>query len=117
MRVRRNWLRTGGRSLKAGHFTSAEQWIAAFPFASFIPKVAEVAPVKTAVQVFAALLLYLQGYGIQTLSLPFDAQLHLPVWLSVLVTALWVVGITNAFNLIDGIDGLDSGASAFATCC
>jgi UDP-GlcNAc:undecaprenyl-phosphate GlcNAc-1-phosphate transferase len=31
------------------------------------------------------------------------------------VTILWIVGITNAFNLIDGVDGLASGAALFAT--
>ena len=34
--------------------------------------------------------------------------------LSLPVTLLWIVGITNAFNLIDGIDGLSAGASLFA---
>jgi UDP-GlcNAc:undecaprenyl-phosphate/decaprenyl-phosphate GlcNAc-1-phosphate transferase len=72
------------------------------------------APTKTTVQVLAALLLYFQGYGVSALSLPFDAQWQLPVWLGILVTVLWVVGITNAFNLIDGIDGLASGAAVFA---
>jgi UDP-GlcNAc:undecaprenyl-phosphate GlcNAc-1-phosphate transferase len=35
--------------------------------------------------------------------------------LSLPVTMLWVVGITNAFNLIDGADGLAAGAALFAT--
>ncbi len=35
--------------------------------------------------------------------------------LSLPVTILWIVGITNAFNLIDGMDGLASGAALFAT--
>jgi len=35
--------------------------------------------------------------------------------LSLPITLLWIVGITNAFNLIDGIDGLAAGASLFAT--
>src|SRR5699024_7453163 len=33
---------------------------------------------------------------------------------SVLITFLWVVGITNAINLIDGLDGLASGVSTIA---
>ena len=35
--------------------------------------------------------------------------------LSFPVTLLWIVGITNAFNLIDGADGLAAGAALFAT--
>jgi UDP-GlcNAc:undecaprenyl-phosphate GlcNAc-1-phosphate transferase len=34
--------------------------------------------------------------------------------LSLPLTVLWIVGITNAFNLIDGIDGLSAGAALFA---
>jgi UDP-GlcNAc:undecaprenyl-phosphate GlcNAc-1-phosphate transferase len=33
----------------------------------------------------------------------------LPGWLMVVVTTLWIVGITNAMNLIDGLDGLCTG--------
>jgi UDP-GlcNAc:undecaprenyl-phosphate/decaprenyl-phosphate GlcNAc-1-phosphate transferase len=72
------------------------------------------AVVKTSVQVFAAGILYLQGFGIKFLSVPFYSSVELPMWLSFPLTALWVVGITNAFNLIDGIDGLAAGASVFA---
>jgi UDP-GlcNAc:undecaprenyl-phosphate GlcNAc-1-phosphate transferase len=35
--------------------------------------------------------------------------------LSYLVTVLWLVGIANAFNLIDGMDGLASGAALFSS--
>ena len=35
-------------------------------------------------------------------------------WLSWPVTILWVVGVTNAMNLIDGLDGLASGIAAIA---
>jgi UDP-GlcNAc:undecaprenyl-phosphate/decaprenyl-phosphate GlcNAc-1-phosphate transferase len=39
---------------------------------------------------------------------------ELPILLSFLLTSLWIILITNAFNLIDGIDGLAAGASVFA---
>lgn len=42
------------------------------------------------------------------------AGLHFGM-LSLPITLLWIVGITNAFNLIDGIDGLAAGAALFAT--
>ncbi len=36
-------------------------------------------------------------------------------WWHVPVTILWLVGCTNAFNLIDGVDGLAAGIGLFAT--
>jgi UDP-GlcNAc:undecaprenyl-phosphate GlcNAc-1-phosphate transferase len=38
----------------------------------------------------------------------------LPPWADVVVTLLWLVGITNAFNLLDNMDGLSSGIAAIA---
>ena len=35
-------------------------------------------------------------------------------WLALPVTAVWLVGMTNAFNLIDGVDGLAPGIAAIA---
>ena len=70
--------------------------------------------VKVVVQLIAAAMLHASGFGISALALPLGAEWSLPYWLSFPLTALWVVGITNAFNLIDGIDGLAAGASAFA---
>lgn len=39
----------------------------------------------------------------------------LPAWLDCPVTIFWIVGAVNAFNLIDGLDGLASGLAAIAT--
>jgi UDP-GlcNAc:undecaprenyl-phosphate GlcNAc-1-phosphate transferase len=38
----------------------------------------------------------------------------LPVWVAIPLTLLWVMAITNAFNLIDIMDGLASGVGAIA---
>ena len=38
-----------------------------------------------------------------------------PAWLDYLVTVFWIVGAINAFNLIDGMDGLSSGLSLIAS--
>lgn len=35
-------------------------------------------------------------------------------WLAYPITAAWIVGVTNAFNLIDGVDGLAPGIAAIA---
>ena len=37
------------------------------------------------------------------------------VWVTIPLSVLWLVGCTNAFNLIDGLDGLASGVGLFAT--
>jgi len=36
-------------------------------------------------------------------------------WLGCLITVIWLVGCTNAFNLIDGMDGLAAGVGLVAT--
>lgn len=39
-----------------------------------------------------------------------------PIWLSVPFTFLWVIGITNAVNLLDNMDGLAAGIACAVTC-
>lgn len=73
------------------------------------------ASLKFPVQILAALILYHQGgIRIDVLYVPFVGELHQP-WLGLPLTLLWIVGITNAINLIDGIDGLASGVGLFAS--
>ncbi|MCL2681770.1 MAG: undecaprenyl/decaprenyl-phosphate alpha-N-acetylglucosaminyl 1-phosphate transferase [Streptococcaceae bacterium] len=46
------------------------------------------------------------------LKIPFGGPLLIfPTWLSFIVTIFWIVSITNALNLIDGLDGLATGVS------
>ena len=68
--------------------------------------------VKFAVQIFAAVLVYYFGYRVVILSVPFRDHVALGIF-SLPFTVLWIVGITNAINLIDGIDGLAAGVSFF----
>jgi UDP-GlcNAc:undecaprenyl-phosphate GlcNAc-1-phosphate transferase len=42
---------------------------------------------------------------------------YFPLWLSVFLTVFWIVGITNAINLIDGLDGLACGVSVISSFC
>lgn len=41
-------------------------------------------------------------------------QLPLPEWLDYLITFIWLVGITNAINFLDNMDGLSAGISGVA---
>jgi UDP-N-acetylmuramyl pentapeptide phosphotransferase/UDP-N-acetylglucosamine-1-phosphate transferase len=55
----------------------------------------------------AALAIFAFGYW-HTVSLPLLGQVSLG-WLGWSVTLLWIVGLTNAYNFMDGIDGLAAG--------
>ncbi|HEX8721141.1 MAG TPA: MraY family glycosyltransferase [Pyrinomonadaceae bacterium] len=63
--------------------------------------------------VAAALFFYLGG-RVEAVTIPLVGSLAFPPALAFVVTLVWVVGISNAFNLIDGLDGLAAGASLFA---
>lgn len=73
---------------------------------------------KFAVQIAAALVAVLSGNEIQTLSNPnvFSSNLYWDLgWLAIPVSVLWIVAITNAVNLIDGLDGLACGVSSISS--
>ena len=56
--------------------------------------------------------LYWFGFRIEILTLPFIGVLSLGP-LSIVFTTLWIVGVINAMNLIDGLDGLAAGVGLF----
>ena len=75
------------------------------------------AKLKFVIQILAALIVVLGGgIRINVFTNPnFLANspyVVLPEWLSVAVSVLWIVFITNAVNFIDGLDGLAAGVSA-----
>lgn len=61
------------------------------------------------------LLFYVLGGRIEGLSIPFVGGVTLHPILGFVLTMIWVVGIANAFNLIDGVDGLASGSALFSS--
>lgn len=69
---------------------------------------------KLLVQGLAAFYLYNNGYRVVLLSNPFGERFDLGL-LSLPITLLWFIGASNAFNLIDGLDGLAAGIGMFAT--
>ena len=68
---------------------------------------------KFAVQIVSALLLVLSGNWFGSLGGLFGVY-SVPAWVGIPVTVFIVVYITNAINLIDGIDGLASGLCSIA---
>lgn len=70
--------------------------------------------VKFAVQSLAAAMLFAGGLRIVNIPVLFG-QHQLPWFVGLPLTILWVLAITNAFNLIDGLDGLAAGSALFST--
>ncbi len=73
------------------------------------------APAKTAGIVFGGSVMYLLGVTLLYFRIPFvDGLIVLGPDLAPLATVLWVLGMANAVNLIDGLDGLAAGIVAIA---
>ncbi len=69
---------------------------------------------KFAVQIVAAILLYVGGYRFSTAP-NYIFQYNFGHLSALILTVGFVLFITNAFNLIDGLDGLAAGSALFAT--
>lgn len=69
--------------------------------------------VKLTGQISGAGILILSGLVIDRVTLPFFGMIDLG-YFGIILTLLWIVGITNAINLIDGLDGLATGVSTIA---
>jgi len=69
---------------------------------------------KLYAQLVVAALAYACGFRIEAISLPFVGELSMGIF-ALPITALWIVGIVNAVNLIDGLDGLAAGVVFFAS--
>ncbi len=68
---------------------------------------------KLAFQILAAIIAVEAGFRVDFFSDPITATTYeVPLWVLWPVSLLWIVGVTNAMNLIDGLDGLSSGLGA-----
>lgn len=70
--------------------------------------------VKLLGQIAAASVVVSFGVKVDFVTLPFGDGASMG-WLSIPITIFWIVGVTNAINLIDGLDGLAAGVSGIAT--
>ncbi len=74
---------------------------------------------RLTLQILVGFLVWSYGLRIGAIELPWDGggtpSLVLPNSLSVLITVIWLVGITNAINWLDGLDGLAAGVSGIAS--
>jgi UDP-GlcNAc:undecaprenyl-phosphate GlcNAc-1-phosphate transferase len=68
---------------------------------------------KLIAQVGAAAAVYSAGYRLDEIGLPWGAEFSLG-YAAPLITVVWVVFFTNAFNLIDGRDGVATGVAVLA---
>ncbi|MEL6158043.1 MAG: MraY family glycosyltransferase [Cyanobacteria bacterium J06623_5] len=69
---------------------------------------------RLVMQASVASVAWFVGVDIRFLTIPFIGITQLPVWLSLIVTIFWLVGMANAINWIDGLDGLAAGVSGIA---
>jgi UDP-GlcNAc:undecaprenyl-phosphate GlcNAc-1-phosphate transferase len=68
---------------------------------------------KLTMQVIAASIAIASGFEISRFSSPLTTEVvELPRWIVWPASLLWIVGVTNALNLLDGLDGLAAGVGA-----
>jgi UDP-GlcNAc:undecaprenyl-phosphate GlcNAc-1-phosphate transferase len=115
-------------SLIAGHFAHSlnvgvpEKLVLAVLFPGFLifllgvyDDIYSVGPyVKFTVQGIAGAIVYASGLRILNLPVLFGHH-HFSNFIGFPLTILWILAITNAFNLIDGLDGLSAGSALFST--
>ncbi len=68
-------------------------------------------------QLMVAYAMYLAGFRVEIPEMLFwEADPYMQAALGLPVTILWYIGVMNAINLVDGLDGLASGVSLISFC-
>lgn len=68
--------------------------------------------VKLGAQIISSIIVVACGIRIENISIPFtEGKIVISGIFSYIITVCWIIGITNAINLIDGLDGLSSGVT------
>ncbi len=75
---------------------------------------------KFLAQILVALISLFYGFVISGVNNPFDHNpstnwIEFPLWVGVPITLLWYVGMMNAINFIDGLDGLLAGVAVISS--
>lgn len=70
--------------------------------------------VKFVAQTLGAVFVWFCGFRVDVVTSPLGGGLELG-WFSLPLTVLWIVAVTNAVNLIDGLDGLAAGIALITT--
>ncbi len=65
-------------------------------------------------QILIAAIPMVFGVEVDSIATPFWGMIHLPVWLVIPFTLLWIVGMINTINLVDVMDGLAAGVVTIA---
>lgn len=71
--------------------------------------------VKLMVQAIVAVAAVVLGFRMEAITLPGFESIVLPQWIAYALSLLWIIGITNAINLTDGLDGLATGICFLAS--
>ena len=71
--------------------------------------------VKLTAQILAAIVMVISGVKIDTIGIDFINNASWSETFYIILTIGWIVGITNAINLIDGLDGLSTGVTIIAS--
>jgi UDP-GlcNAc:undecaprenyl-phosphate GlcNAc-1-phosphate transferase len=106
---------TGQGAQTGGHFWVVVACAVVIPVLGLVDDFRNLrARFKFAVELVAALAIVCAGFRFKELALPFRGRALELGALSYPLTMLWIIGVTNAMNLIDGMDGQAGGISALA---
>jgi UDP-GlcNAc:undecaprenyl-phosphate GlcNAc-1-phosphate transferase len=120
----------GGLAIFAGALLAAAIWMpegrdaevtrailggaAVITLVGAIDDAVDLAPIlKLIGQIGAAVIAVIIGnVKVIDLTIPFLGSIHFAPWVGSLLTVIWLVGIMNAVNFVDGVDGLAAGLVA-----